>query len=243
MQEKKPNYLLIAALVFQVIFVVVLIASLSRVFQSSRIDPDDRNAQPSVTIVDLDKRFQGLPADVSRGAENELFLLVQKNNIDVDFGAALAFIREDSANYVSFENEKFDFYNFIVDIPDLSQSYQLFLTVSMVENNKYIDPNSMVVPLCLSNAEEKVYPNFECKDIYDQKTRNAIALKYVAYFNNGYILVPKLSNLDNLKIMANNPDDDSEWPEDVIDEVKNDIRSLGVSPDLFTYDVEEFREN
>lgn len=244
MQEKKPNYLLIAGFSLQAIFVIALIASLPKIFQGPKISPDNRDAQPSVTIIDLEKNIQTLSPNFAKEVENQLFLIVQDNNIDIDFGTALAYIRENSLNHIHFEDEKFDFYNFIVDIASLSQSYQLFLTVSAVENNQYIDPNGTIIPLCLSDAEPKIYPDFKCKDMYGQETRNSIVFNYLPYFNNNkYLFIPKLSNYNYLMVMADRSDDDLEWPNDIISEVKNDIRLLGVSPDLFTYGVDGFREN
>ncbi len=241
MQEKRPNHLLIAILVFQIIFIIVLVVSLSRVFQSPKIDPDDREAQPSVTIMGLDETFPEFSNDYIKEVENQLFLLVQQNNVGMNFGTSVAEIRQDSINHVSFKDEEFDFYNFIVDIPELSQSYQLFLTVSAVEANKYIDPNAAIVPLCLSDAEVKIYSDFNCEDIYNQKTRNLIGLNYIPYFDSDkYYVNPRLSTLDSLVVVVFYRVNGIADADTALDELKNSIRTLGISPELFTYNVNEF---
>ena len=242
--QKRPNYLLIIALCVEVLFIVVLAVSLSRVMQSPEVDPDDINAQPSITIDGLGSRFPGLSADFVRKTENQLFEIVQNNNVDVKLGTTVAQIRDDSVNKVQFEKEKYDFYNFIVDIPELEQSYQLFLTYSWVENNQYIDPNGTMIPLCLSDAETKVYPEFECRDLYDQKTRNLIGLNSVAYFHSDkYYVVVGQSTIDKLKVIVTYHDESSDNVAVALNELKDSIRKLGISPDLFTYDVEEFKGN
>ena len=236
--QRNSNYLIIAAISIQVLFIIALIIALPRIFQSPRIDPDDRAAQPSVTIRDLGNRYDMFSSSFTREIENQFFYLIQKNNVSINLGDTIAVIRDGSANHIHFEDEKFDFYNFIVDIPELQQSYQLFLTVSEVENNQFFNPNETIIPLCLSDAEEKIYPNFECKDIYGQKTRNMLGLNYSAYFNSDkFFVVRSQSTPENLMVMATDDIDVA------LTELKDSIKLLGISPDLFTYDIYRYQGN
>ena len=236
--QRRSSHLIITAVSIQVLFIIALILTLPRIFQSSEIDPDNRAAQPSVTIKDLGNRFNGFSSSFIKEIENQLFYLIQKNNTSVDLGETIANIRDGSVNHIHFEDEMFDFYNFIVDIPELQQSYQLFLTVSEVENNQFFNPNDTIIPLCLSDAEEKIYPNFECKDIYGQMTRNMLGLNYSEYFDSDkFFVVRAQSTPENLMVMATGDIDDA------LTELKDSIKLLGISPDLFTYDIYRYQGN
>lgn len=236
--RKDFSHLIIVAVSIQVLFIIALIIAIPRIFQNPKINPDNRAAQPSVTIKDLSSRYDMFSAGFIKEIENQLFYLIQKNNVSVNLGDTVAIIREGSANHVHFEIEQFDFYNFIVDIPELQQSYQLFLTVSEVENNQFFNPNDTIIPLCLSDAEEKKYPDFECKDIYNQKTRNMLGLNYSEYFDSDkFFVVRAQSTPEKLMVMATVDIDDA------LSDLKDSIKLLGISPDLFTYDIYRYQGN
>lgn len=243
--QRNYNHLIIIAVGIQILFIIALAISLPKIFQSSKVDSGDFKAQPSVSIDNLGGIIPDLSSDFVKQTENQLFDLVRQNTEEVDLGATIAYIRDDPVNHIHFDDEKFDFYDFIVDIPELEQSYQLFLTVSEVSSNEYIDPNGSIIPLCLSEAEAKKYPNFDCKDIYGQGTRNLIVMNYAPYINfeNFYIVMPEdnaNANADNdILVVVRCHDATPAYYDSAIDELKTSIKSFGVSPDLFTYSTSE----
>lgn len=242
--KKQPKYLLIAILSIQVVLIIILAVILSNVMQQTQeneVDPDNIDEQPSVVIENLDEVFPELMQDFITQTNNQLFDLVSTNNVDVKLGATVAEIRDGTANRISFEGQKLTFYNFIVDIPILEQSYQMFLTTSEAEDNEYMPPNSAIIPLCLSDKETKVYGDFECVDIYSQATRHAIVAYYAPFLrpDGYYIIVPENISDNNIRLAVECRNSSEAYRNEIIEGAKSAIRDMGVSPDMFEYTIEE----
>ncbi len=234
-ETKKINYPILILILIQILFIILVIVSIKGLFTEERIDPDDITRQPSVNIESLSSKIPALNADSISSIEHELLNIVGKNITDIDFIESKAIIRDESIHSHFFETENLGEVNFIVDIPDLEQSYQLFYEYSPDENNSYLESNDRIIALCVEPSEVK-YQDFNCNDLYSQGTRNFIIEKYLNFadFDNFYAEVTG-KNHDQITINLNWREETD--GEEYIREAKEMVSSLGSSPDLFKYSI------
>lgn len=237
----KINPIVAIFIAIQVIFILAIIISVPKLLEDNEISAGDYNEQPKVAVEDLETILSGSSEEVET-IERSLLGIIQNNINNVNLKSTIAIMRDIKESYFSYEN--LHHLSFVVDIPDLSQSYQIFYEYSDDENNQYISINDSIIPLCLSEYETKVYTEFECKDLYDQTTRNAIVAKYLPYFNFDYFSA--YMNPSNIFEIIINPiggdtinDIDSNL---YIDMVKEKISSIGISPEIFEYRIISLEE-
>lgn len=237
----KINPIAAIFVVVQVIFILAIIISAPKLFKDDEISAGDYNEQPKVVIENLGTIFSGSSERVET-IERSLLGIIQNNTNNVNLKSAIATMRDVKESYFSYEN--LHHLSFIVDIPDLSQSYQIFYEYSDDENNQYISINDSIIPLCLSEYETKVYPEFECKDLYEQTTRNAIVAKYLPYFNFDYFSAyVNPSNIFEIIISPIGSDTINDIDSNsYIDMVKEKISSIGISPEIFEYRIISLKE-
>lgn len=232
----KINPLMMAFIVFQMIFVIILIVSLPNLFQDNKISAGDYNAQPKVSIEGLQEILPTSSADKVGVIERSLLEIIKNNVNEVNLGESVATVRDVNGQYFSYENVYF--LSFIVDIPALKQSYQMFYQDSSDEYSEYIGPDDTIIPLCLGEYEEKIYSEFNCKDIYDQTTRNVIVSKYLSFFGfenfSAFIDLTEPYDVRINPIAGDISGGDSRL---YINMIKEKISSLGISPEMFRYSV------
>ncbi|MBR3144190.1 hypothetical protein IKF12_03290 [Candidatus Saccharibacteria bacterium] len=216
------------------IFVVVCLLSLSGVFTDNKIGVNDYDEQPYIKIENFDVMKLKLDDKEKNVIERLLLDIVNKNTVQVNLKKDTATIRDDANVSINFEKQNLIYNSAILDIPSLGQSYQLFYEYSSDKDNKYLSANSSVMFLCITDKQYIKYPNFSCKDIYGQKTRNTIAAKYIKFFDFGENVVSITGDdYNQVKITnTNNPGSDTSYAKGI---VKDRIGSLLISPDLFEY--------
>ncbi len=234
--SKNINYPLIIFIALQTIFVIMVgISIISFINKSDKINEDIPKEQPQIIINNLKETFPDFPSTWVDHIQNQLLDIVQTNVADVNMATAKAEIRSGTANSNYFSFEEFYAINAIVDIPELSQSYQLFFEYSNEENNQYVDLNYPIVFLCITNPDEIIYPDFNCTDIYGQKTRQNLVAKYLKLFE--FSQFSAALNEENYTQVKIRPYDFDDVDRDLfIDKTKQAIESFGISPSLFTYD-------
>lgn len=232
---KNINYPLLILGLLQVLFIIVAAISIKNMMQDEKINPDDTSRQSSISIERLSSKIPEISSDSKDEIQRELLRIVKNNTTDVDFGSVEAIIRDESIHANFFETENLGEVNFIVDIPELSQTYQLFYEYSPDLNNSYLEKNDRIIALCVEPSEVK-YQDFNCNGFYTQGTRNFLVQKYLEFadFENFYaeILDEDYSVVRVCPFYHNETDGDL-----FIEETKEMIRSFGVSPDLFTYQI------
>lgn len=235
--SKNINYPLIIFIALQTIFVIMVgISIASFINKSDKINEDIPKEQPQIIINNLKETFPDFPSTWVDHIQNQLLDIVQTNVADVNMATAKAEIRSGTANSNYFSFEEFYAINAIVDIPELSQSYQLFFEYSNEENNQYVDLNYPIVFLCITNPDEIIYPDFNCTDIYGQKTRQNLVAKYLWFYE--FDQFRASLDEENLTQVWINPYDLDDIKADLfIEETKQAIKSLGASPDDFEYNV------
>ena len=226
--------------VLQIIFIILLIVSISRLFQSDVIDDNDLSRIPAATINNFDSVApEGYSGSIDQ-IERTLFDLIIRNSPnknalkDVD-----VFIREDSVKSVYFENKNVNYFSAIVDIPDLEQSYWFYNEYSDTANNKYIDYSKTYRIFCLDDSQGIIFQNFDCQDDFGFEGKHEIVSSLIGYFNFNYfsLSLPSEKGVREVRIKPINFNINDATKESYIQEAKNAVESLGVVPDLFTYYV------
>ena len=230
------NYPLLLFVLFQLVFIIFAVVSIKNMIKDDRINPDDISRQPSISIENLTSKIPDLKSSSVVSIEHELLRIVKNNLTDVNFSNIKATIREGSAHANFFETENISEINFIVDLPDLKQTYRIFHEYSSDSKNEYLDPNGSIIALCVTESSEIIYEDFACVDLYSQKTRNLIVQKYLAFYDSDYFYAEVVgSNYDKINIgLFRREETDGKT---YIEEAKAMVRSLGNSPDLFTYTI------
>ena len=234
------NYLILIIVSLEVIFIIVSVTTIIAKFgQSDQISSNDYSGQPHISIEDFSRKITNFPVGKQDYLQNGLLNIAQINNPDINLGDVKARIRDDSVYEHYFALPDLNYSSAIVDIPELNQSYQVFLQSSQDEYNRNLDPNGSIIFLCIEDPSDIIYKDFDCIDIYSQKTRNSIVEKYLKYFQfDGFI-----SWLDNYENVVIAPIDFGIVDEEgFIIQAKEAIRSLGISPDLFNYNIMQGEE-
>lgn len=241
--SKYINYPILIFCALQVLFLIIAATSISSLInKSDRINEDNSNNQPQVTINNLQEIIPNFPSSWVDDLQNQLLDIVQANDFDVNISNIKAEVRSNTANsnYFSFEN--FYAINAIVDLPELNQSYQFFFEYSDEDNNKYLDLDYPIAFLCITDPDYIIYPDFSCVDLYSQKSRQSFVAKYLKFFefDNQFRAALNEENLTNVRILPYNFNDvDADL---FISETKQAIEKLGISPDLFDYDIVQAEE-
>ena len=235
-QEK--SILLIAFFIFQIIFAIILTAIISMNATNDKVEPTDYNRQPYISIKDINTKLPDAPAVYIGVVEQLLAKTVELNTENFDVNESVAEIRSESFNMIQFDQVNGVYYTMIVDIPNLQQSYQIYALYSLGAE----DPNPATYytrqVLCLDEYSEKIYPDFNCRDLFGSDIRQTIVSNYLKYFNFNYFTA--FSDSNDLSLVDINPIDfniDDDTKSQYIQEVKSAVKSLGISPDLFTYKV------
>lgn len=226
--------------VIQIVFIVFVALSLARLLRSDKISYDDTKEIPVAKIDNLDSVTHGDYFGSTRSLEMTLFELAVRNSAGNNISTSVeAFIREDSIREVYFENKDVNYFSAIIDIPELEQSYWFYNEYSNDKNNEYIDYSKTYRLFCLDDSQEKIYPDFGCEDGFGLKGRPEIVSDLITYFEFNYFSA-SYSMSDNstmIKIYPHSLNIDEETKQSYIQQTRDAVYSLGISPDLFAYRV------
>lgn len=226
--------------VLQIIFIILLIVSISRLFRSDVIDDNDPSRIPAATINNFDSVApEGYSGSIDQ-IERTLFDLIIRNSQNKNASKDVdVFIREDSVKSVYFGNKNVNYFSAIVDVPDLRQSYWFYNEYSNTMNNKYIDYSKTYRIFCLDDSQEIIYQDFDCQDDFGIKGRLELVSDLITYFEFNYFSAsyPIADDSGLIRIYPHSFNIDDEAKQSYIQQTKDAVGSLGVFPGLFTYRV------
>lgn len=235
------NMPIIIFIVIQIFFIIFLSISLSGLFQTDEISDWDTERIPVATIGNFNSVA---PENYSGGISNietTLFQLILRNSPGRDISKSVdVMIREDSIKTIYFENQNLNYFSAIVDIPELEQSYWFYDEYSDEKPNQYIDYSKTYRIFCLEDPQEIIYPNFNCQDDFGLDGRYELVSNLLSYFKfNNFIPVYHYERgFNQINISPYTFDElAASTKESYIQQVKDAIASLGISPDFFTYSV------
>lgn len=238
MQEKEQPKISLATLVFiiiQIIFLVFLAISIPNLLKGNTTLK--REEQPKVTINNLRTLVPNLSDEYTNDIQHSLTEIVELNTTNLDIANLDATIRDNSLSSITFDYYGSKAINFIVDIPNLHQSYQMFYAYPIDVNLDAPYTNNYRTILCLEDEKQIIYPDFKCHSSFSPETRQEIVSEYLKDFEFDYFTVSL--DRDNTTVMIS-PISESlteTAKSSYIQKTKDAIESLGAPSNLFTYKV------
>ena len=158
--EIKMNPMVVVALLLQVVFVVLLVVTFN--------DLNGSDAEiPKVEVGSLDSKTESLPEFGAEDIEYNIYLAIENNIRDGVVQKKGVNIRDGSLIENYYEEIGLHYLNFIVDIPDVAQSYQVVAKWEDGEQGDVLYDNLSGVAtgvLCL-DSEQLIYGEFDCKPL------------------------------------------------------------------------------
>lgn len=235
------NKLAIGFIIIQVVFIVFLAISIPQLSQPDEVNDEDPSRIPVAMISNFDSVVPENYSGKVNLIETTLFQLILRNSLDGEISKSVdVVVREDSVKNVYFKNQNINYFSAIVDVPDLEQSYWFYSEYSDDSNNRYIDYSKAYRIFCLEDSEEILYPNFECEDGFGLNGRYELVSDLISHFEfDGFApLYSYERGFNEIGISPHTFDELSDSTKELyIQQVKDAIASLGVSPDIFTYYV------
>ena len=169
--------------ILQVIFTIIMIISFQNILKYEPIDL-------SIDASGILGQIENLPERGQESIEYYIYKAVADNGANGNIQKNGVEIREGSLVNNYYENTNVHYVNFIADIPDVKQSYQIYYMWSDDELNQYISPNDSAGVICL-NKEQLIYGDFNCTSGYKNVRESIIGQILFGY---SYLL-PGFDNL------------------------------------------------
>lgn len=233
---KRISPVVLIFIIVQALIATLFIVSIPRLFQNDRISWNETERKPQIVIEDLSKLDPDLYPENIAILQNELLKVASRSQSDINTGNK-AVIEEGTFKSVDFKSYNLRFVSFELSMPDLNQSYQIYYSYSHPTGNSPVLSISILCPL----------DDSECREPEGQKSRQEIVAEYIGYFDfdNFSTFIKQGDNVSrptiNINPLDKNPDEKAS--EALIQELKNAIESLGISPDLFNYFVMQQSDN
>ncbi len=187
-ERMKANPLITGFIVFGAIVIILLVVTLINLLRDNEFGTEIR-------IDNLTSEYQNLPKIRQDLIFNNLYETIAFNSPDgMEIPKSGAIVREGSAKYDYNETTKVYYGDFIVDIPNIEQSYRIQFEWSPINNNQSLGGYPVVIT-CLKK-EFQIYPNFVCKDIVEMNAfwENAFQLDYTFGASTSSIVRKTISN-------------------------------------------------
>ncbi len=145
-------------ILFQVVFTIVMVVAFSNVLGYEPVELGK-------SLGDVVGEIEGL-SDADKSEINyHLYKAISKSGVEEDVGRTDSVIREGSLVNTYFEEADAHYVNFIVNLPELKQSYQVYRVWSDDVMNPYVSPNDSTGVICLK-SDQLIYGEFNCEDTY-----------------------------------------------------------------------------
>lgn len=229
--------------VLQLAFIIGIIFSIYKMLEPPNLASVEYNydQQPQITIDDLANAVPNLSNTEITNTERMLFWAINSNSSEIDLPDIYAKVRSDTVKTMTFAEQDISYFSLILDIPDLQQSYQVYYMSS--DDAKYLDPGETAIVLCVKDSDLVIYPDFNCQDSYEERyngvARNAIVASLLPYLDFDQFELAIGNDLKQITIALFQPEPSKTVTDKYIEEVKSTIASLGVSPDIFTYKIQQ----
>ncbi|MCR5699972.1 MAG: hypothetical protein K6G49_00865 [Candidatus Saccharibacteria bacterium] len=229
----RQNPVLVSIFVLlQIIFVILLIFVIKNLNTSTF-------EESNLPVSNLKQDLQDLPENSVETIQTALYDAVATNQGTLNsIEDSDARVREGTLVNLYFEKQNMHYVNVIIDIPSIQQSYQIFNEWSDNPTNQFYMLNMATMAMCLSK-DQIIYQDFNCKDKYNQKGQNIVTAEFLKYFTfNQFTPILRNSDLSTVYINPVSFDINDNTKQSYIQETKDAISSLGISPDIFKYKVQ-----
>lgn len=253
-EKKDVNYIVVAAVILQIVFIVLAIVAIKNIFEpktnTPKIEIANYSEIPQTSVIGQDDKKNNLDINtddtkksVIGGILNDI---VDMNTEGYNVQNHGAKIREGSVYNVYIGALNMHLLNFIVDLEEIGQSYGIAYRWTDSYPNKSVPANEPAVAFCL-DKEKLIYGDFDCRDKYDGNGADVIAyglLKYYAF--DGFSL--KLSDsydgkpLDiEIGITTGNGEPDASAEDAAVQKLSEYLASLGFDLEDFSYKIVRLR--
>ncbi len=240
-QTKKFNPLLAIFLLAQIIFIALLAFTLPRLFESSDISVD-QSRLPAAKIENLGDSLPSLNDQAKKDIENALYDLILANSTDQTTKNS-----ETKAELKEVSSLHFDrlgginYFSAVIDIPEVEQSYDFYYAAPDDPANGEFQ--SFFNILCPGRPASELY-DFECENTNTDSwlqypaTHLSLASSFLPYYYfDQFSISINPNEMTKVTITPITFDIDEATRNSYIEETKSAVKTLGFSPDLFTYYV------
>lgn len=173
MQDKireNVNVVTVGLGLVQVIFIIFIVVAFMSVLRDDRVEL-------GIGVSGLQQQIEGLPDSSKESIEYYIYQAVANNSASENVQKTGVIVRDGSLVDNYYEDLNIHYVNFIADLPDVGQSYQVFHEWSDDLKNEYISPDLATGVMCLDN-EDLIYGDFEC-DHSNDYLRKAVAYNMI----------------------------------------------------------------
>lgn len=214
--------------IFIILIIVVVINTKTNTFQESNL-----------SISNLEQDLQNLPTNSVDAIQTVLYDAIADNKGTLtNLKDSDAKVRKDTLINLYFEKQNMHYTSFIVDIPSIEQSYQIFHEWSDDNANPYYLTNHVTIAMC-PKKEQTIYVDFQCHDRYSQNGQAFVVSEFLPYMNSsGYNTFIKYDRAPYTIIISPNTFNvDDNTKNTYIEQTKEKVASLGFPADIFSYYV------
>ena len=170
--------------------------------------------------------------------EGELAKIVSLNNTDSSTLSYGAEIREGSVHDVFIDDLAIHFLNFIIDVKELGQSYQVIYRWADRYPNPNVPTNNSAMIFC-PRQDKQIDQNFNCRDDYNGNGESIVAYQVLRNQLFGSFLTGIEGNdTDGIKKIYISPMDSEEATKDnAIKTLRDWLANLGFNLDDYQYEI------
>jgi hypothetical protein len=233
---RKINPIVIVLCLIQAIIIVLILYTINNVLNTtSSSDISSKNQSSKFEITN----YKESGIDISQQEWNNIKeIIANKINENVKndtFPKKLSInIRNSSIIKKYYEEPDFYYYNFIVDIPKLSSSYQIKIDYSKNPDNNNISINDSRAINCIEDKSKIKYKQQVCRMSQYDLNKYSILSMYYQYEDFGDLIISADPN--NFKKIVVNMTSTDETEEQAKKKVDAWIKSMGYTPDGFQYE-------
>lgn len=233
----KINLIGVILVMTEIVFLVIMAILFVRVGEDQYVDG-------KVGVDGLEWQLSGVSENSLKTMDALLYDAISSNSQSFqNISSRGAIIRSNSLidMRLDFADESVRYLSFMVDIPDIKQSYRAYYGYIEPEySDEYLN-NVIGIGMLCPSSDEMIYDDFGCSESIGGVNRNDIVAKYLKYsgFDEFIAYVdPEDAEKKHIKIVAKKYDYTDSEGEKYLQETKEFVESLGVSPELFEYTVE-----
>ncbi len=246
-RESNPkNIKILALLIVATIVIIFSILSLQRLFRNNPYGKE-------IKIDNFNEYYNEAPQTQRDITFNQLYEAVLDNGTPEDkIPKSGAIIRSNTAQ-LEHSNEGYSYYgSFIVDIPEIRQSYRIQITWTTSKNDNSTASDFPALVTCLK-PDEIIYEDFICKDAFTEETaaEDNLIKEYplatslpidIEYYVNGhgeyvhYTITNQFNESDDYTVLI------TDYTGGNYEPALERIRNLGFNPDDYEIEYKDLSE-
>lgn len=234
-ERKKINPLVLMFIIIQVMVFAILAFIANGIFAGSADENVGGEDQRRIESNGLAENLDWLSVQDIEEVEKALFKKMKMNSIGMQVENVGAVVREGSTRTLRMEENGSDFLSFVVDLPDMGQSYRVYYAYP----ETIFDSENLAIALCLDSFDEKIYAEFNCVDMEEDEEGRVMIVATVVEgieYNDFWVNVDEDLRQIRINVLPAVEVND-EVRSRYISEVKQIVENLGVSPGMFEYKV------